>query len=352
MTQAETIPIIPHQAGLPTIQPAQYPRQWPGIYPNSLDRHPSVVSRKALDRAVQHIEAAQLLGSEQLIGYLHDLYRRNCKAGTIRYAAVAICCFLRLLEERSVVRLEDIRRRHIGAFIEHEQDRGLKVSSVRQRLQNVYAFVRYLEREDRVNPELLLRKIHLKLPQGLPRAIAPEDVLKLLSVVDHVRDRAIILLLLRTGMRIGEALNLLVSDMDLNGRTVKIYEGEKNCVGRVVYLSDDARKALVDWIRERQPHKQRLFYGRGRSYLGYNSARMRFQKHLQEAGLGDKGYTLHCLRHTCATELLNAGMRIECLQQLLGHSKLEVTRIYARLTDKTREDEYFKAMAIIEGGRL
>ena len=66
--------------------------------------------------------------------------------------------------------------------------------------------------------------------------------------------------------------------------------------------------------------------------------------------LSFKGYTVHCLRHTFATELLNAGMRLECLQQLLGHSNLEVTRIYARLTDKTREEEYFKAMAIIEKG--
>ncbi len=352
MTHAEIIPDTTHPSVLAPDQFPQYPRQEPVAPSNSLGRHPSLLSRKALDRAVQNIEAAPMLGSEQLIGYLHDLYRRNCKAVTIRSAAVAICSFLWILKQRSVGRLEDIRRTHIGAFVEHEQDRGLKISSVRQRLQNVYAFVRHLDRENRVNPELLLRKIHLKLPQGLPRAIAPEDVLKLVSVVEHVRDRAIILLLLRTGMRIGEALNLLVSDVDLNGRTVKIYEGEKNCVGRVVYLSDDARKALVDWIRERQPQKQRLFCGRGRSYLGYNSARMRFRKHLQEAGLGDKGYTLHCLRHTCATELLNAGMRIECLQQLLGHSKLEVTRIYARLTDKTREDEYFKAMAIIEAGRL
>jgi site-specific recombinase XerD len=352
MTPAESIPVIPHPCVLPTSQLPEYPRQEPITHRNSLDRLPSLLSRKALDRAVQHLEAAPVLGGEHLVGYLHELYRRNCKAITIRSAAVAIWSFLRLLKQCSIVRLEDIRRAHIGAFIEHEQDRGLKISSVRHRLQNVYAFVRYLGREDRVVPELLLRKIHLKLPQGLPRAIASEDVVKLLSVIDRVRDRAIILLLLRTGMRIGEVLNLVVSDVDLSSRTVKIYEGEKNCVGRVVYLSEDARKALADWIRERQAHQPRLFYGRGRSGLSYNSARMRFRKHLQQAGLADKGYTLHCLRHTCATELLNAGMRIECLQQLLGHSKLEVTRIYARLTDKTREDEYFKAMAIIEAGRL
>jgi site-specific recombinase XerD len=174
-------------------------------------------------------------GLENVIDYLQDQYRRNCKAATIRSAGIAICLFLVFLKQRGIGKLEDIRRQHIGAFIEHEQDRGLMITSVRQKLQNVYAFMRYLSREeDRVVPELLLRKIHLKLPQRLPRAIPAEDVMKLLSVVDHVRNRAIILLLLRTGMRIGEALNLQPTDVDLNERTVKIYEGEKNATGRVV----------------------------------------------------------------------------------------------------------------------
>jgi integrase len=75
-----------------------------------------------------------------------------------------------------------------------------------------------------------------------------------------------------------------------------------------------------------------------------------FGKYLEKAGLGHKDYSLHCLRHTCATELLNAGMRLECLQQLLGHSNIEMTRRYARLTDNTRRNEYFQAMAIIEKG--
>jgi len=75
-------------------------------------------------------------------------------------------------------------------------------------------------------------------------------------------------------------------------------------------------------------------------------------KYLRKAGLADKGYSLHCLRHTFASELLNAGMRLECLQKLLGHTSVEVTRRYARLTDKTREEEYFKAMAKIEKGEI
>lgn len=83
--------------------------------------------------------------------------------------------------------------------------------------------------------------------------------------------------------------------------------------------------------------------------MSYTAARRMLGRYLEKANLSHKGYSLHCLRHTCATELLNAGMRLECLQQLLGHSTVEQTRRYARLTDKTREEEYFRAMARIEG---
>ena len=80
--------------------------------------------------------------------------------------------------------------------------------------------------------------------------------------------------------------------------------------------------------------------------------RCRFERYLSQAGLSESGYTLHSLRHTCASELLNAGMRLECLQQLLGHSCIEMTRRYARLTDSTRREEYFRAMELIERGGL
>jgi site-specific recombinase XerD len=133
---------------------------------------------------------------------------------------------------------------------------------------------------------------------------------------------------------------------------VFIYEAQKTRVGRVVYFSDDAARALSTWLEKRDGKKDRVFYGRGRESLGYARARMLFVKYVKLSELSGKGYTLHCLRHTFASELLNAGMRLECLQQLLGHTSLDVTRRYARLTDKTREDEYFRAMGLIERGEV
>ena len=128
----------------------------------------------------------------------------------------------------------------------------------------------------------------------------------------------------------------------------RINESEKTASGRVVYFSNDAAEALYNWLMERKFFKERLFYTQGRASMTYATARNIFNKYLGKAGLLHKGYTLHRLRHTYATGLLNARMPIECLRDLLGHKNLEQTRRYANLSDKTREEEFFRAMAIIE----
>ncbi len=153
-------------------------------------------------------------------------------------------------------------------------------------------------------------------------------------------------------MRIGEALALTMNDIDLKERKVHIYQGEKNDIGRVVYLSNDAAFCLRRWFRYRDPEKKFVFYGKGETSICYSTARSLFKRYLIEAGLAQRGYTVHGLRHTFASELLNAGMRLEVLQQLMGHQDIEVTRRYARLTDRTREEEYFRAMALIEKGGI
>jgi integrase len=194
----------------------------------------------------------------------------------------------------------------------------------------------------------LSKSVSVKVPDALPKAIAPEDVRALLSVIDNTRNRALVLMLLRTGMRIGEPLSLRVQDIDLKEQKVFIHEARKTGVGRVVYFSADAKEALVAWLKKKDPREDVLAYGKKYESITYAAARLMFVRCLKKAGLLHKGYTLHCLRHTFASELLNAGMRLECLQPLLGHTSVEVTRRYARLTDKTREEEYFRAMALIE----
>ena len=301
--------------------------------------------RKVLDRLLQRAAAdGDLTGSEHLSEYLAEKYRRNCSLSTLRLTATSLGLFLTFCRRSGKTTIEQVDRQDLEAFVEHEQDRGLKPNTVRTRLCCVYAFLRFLIRKKVLDHDLLERKIRLKLPDRLPRAMEADHVKRLLAVVDHIRDRALIMLLLRTGMRIGELLNTTVEDVDLNDQKIVIYKADKTGVGRVVYYSDDAREALMAWLRVRNPQHWRLFYAQGRSSLSYENCRMIFKKYLQKAGLQYHGYSLHCLRHTFATELLNARMPLECLRVLLGHTNLEVTRRYARLTDKTREEEYFNAM--------
>ncbi len=310
------------------------------------------LSPTLIDRILQRLSCMELPAKEHFERYMRHKWRLNHKPKTLASSFTSVMLLLDFYGRSGKRDIEEMERGDLEAFIEHEQDRGLRISTVRTRLACIIAFLHFLMEQDVISGSPLRRSIKLKLPDVLPRAMNPADVRKLLSVVDDIRDRALILLLLRTGIRIGEALGLRLNDLDIKDRKVHLFEGEKNSMGRVVYLSDDALFAIKLWLRRRDKNKEFIFYGQGNGHICYSTGRGLFVKYLKKAGLDQKGYTVHCLRHTFASELLNAGMRLECLQQLLGHQDIEVTRRYARLTDRTREEEYFRAMAIIEKGGI
>jgi len=291
-------------------------------------------------------------GKNYIENYLRDQYRRNLRLSTIENSLTAIVSFMVLVKQDGKNRLEEVTRGDLGAFIEHEQDRGLKPATVRLKLDLLKAFIRYQIEKEVIPAEVLFKRMIIKVPDSLPKAMEIEDEAKLLSVIKHVRNRAMILLMLRTGMRIGELLNLKANDIQLADKKIDIWEAQKNRIGRVVYFSEDAADALKIWLQQRDPKKKFIFYGYKRDTLTYAGARIMFCKYLEKANIAHKGYTLHCLRHTNASSLLNAGISLECLRELLGHTSVEVTRRYARLTNTTREKEYFKAMGKIERGEL
>jgi len=304
----------------------------------------------SLGKLLKKLSEKDIPCKKHIEGYLRDQHRRNCRPSTLRTSLTSIDTFLAFIKKAGKTYLEEITRSDLLAFIEHEQDRGLKATSIRTRMRSLTAFLRFAMEDGVVRPEIFSKRIIIKIPDSLPRAIEPDDVEKLLSVIDKIRDKAMILVLLRTGMRIGELLSTRLQDVHLKEKRIEIYEAHKNRVGRVVYLSDDARDALINWLNKRDNRTEFVFYGQRNKPLSYPAARMVFVKYLKKTGLSHKGYTLHCLRHTNASELLNAGMPLECLKELLGHSTVEMTRRYAKLTDMTREREYFKAMSIIEKG--
>jgi len=304
---------------------------------------------KARKTVFQRLSDKRFLGKLHLVKFLYQKQLRLCSHRTLSNYCIALTFFLRFAQKIGRTSVEELTADDLGAFVEHEQDRGLSPATLSLRLHCFYNFARYLEEEKVLPADRFARKIRVKRPDVLPRAMAPADVKLLLAVIGNARDRAMILVLLRSGLRIGELLGVRMEDVRLDEKKILVWEGEKNLTGRTVCLSEDACCALERWFERRDPRKTNVFYAQAHSSMSYTTAREIHRKYIEKAGLAGKGYTLHSLRHTFATDLLNAGMRLECLQQLLGHNSLEMTLRYARLTDRTREDEYFKAMAVIEG---
>jgi len=316
--------------------------------------HPSTpgtlpYKRRILDRWTERITTSGLPGTDIVADYLHEKYIKNLSFHTIDHSGGTILAFLRYLD-RQGSSLLTLTRRDIGAFVESEQDKGLKVVSIISHLRVIYALVAYLVRQKLIDPELLHHKVRMQEPDALPRAIPDEDIKSLFAAVTSVRDRALLILLYRTGMRIGELLQVKVDDIILPDQTILLYVGSKNYEGREVYYSSDAEQALKDWLRTRDPTKRYLFYGRSDKPLSYGTAWLVMRKTLERAGLSDKGYSPHSLRHTFATEMINHGMRVEVLQQILGHQDIEMTMRYARLSNQRIEEDYYRAMRIIAGG--
>ncbi len=140
------------------------------------DQHKSTIIKQIL----QKLSKTDLPEQERVQCYMRHKWRLNHKPNSFRNSLKAIELFLTFYTSLGKCRLEEIVRDDLEAFVENEQDRGTKITSARTRLMYLLGFLRFLI-EDNVIPETLLRrKIRLKLPDLLPRAMNPGDVQKLL----------------------------------------------------------------------------------------------------------------------------------------------------------------------------
>ncbi len=140
--------------------------------------------KKGIDRVLARLSCMEFPGKGYVEDYLRHQYRRGFKLSTLRGTLTACELFLSFLRNDGKASLEQITRQDIEAFVEHELDRGLTIVTVKTRLAVVYTFLRFLHERGIVEAELLVRKIRLRLPDPLPKAINPDDANRLLSVVE------------------------------------------------------------------------------------------------------------------------------------------------------------------------
>ena len=173
-----------------------------------------------------------------------------------------------------------------------------------------------------------------KIPKTLPHYLTLDESKRLLSVVDgknKEREYCILCIFLNCGLRISELVGLNLQDD--HGDSLRILgKGSKE---RVVYLNDACREALDRYLAVRKeiapPRTTAMFLSNRRTRISCDSVQVMVKKNLTRAGLDASQYSTHKLRHTAATLMLQNGVDVRTLQEVLGHEHLNTTQIYTHV---------------------
>ncbi len=280
---------------------------------------------------------------ETIERYRRSLKRKNFSAHTIKNYVHRIHMFTLWLR----VPLDHVTRREIGGYLDHLLEKRLSPKTITCHLQTVRLFYDYLIDEEEMVIENPVRKISIRLPKPLPRHLKDRDVDNFLAVIEDVRDKAMFMLMLRCGLRVEEVARLTVDAVEYRKRQVFVACG-KGAKDRVVYLSDDARTALEAYRQRRSSKARKLFLVQKGPLTGtpisVRGIQKRIEYYAQKCGLP---VSCHRLRHTFATQLLNADAELASIQDLLGHAHITTTQRYCHVANLKVQRDYYKAMETV-----
>ncbi len=280
-----------------------------------------------------------------IINFRRYLKRRNYSPHTVKYYLNIIKQFVLWLnvplEQADVDKIED--------YIDYLHQKRMQPASINLYLAIIRVFYNYLKYEEKVN---LLNPVkancRLRVPKPLPRAMREDQVDQLFEVIKTKRDWAMFRLMLRCGLRVEEVANLTLGDIDIKQRRIMVVNG-KGGKDRVVYISDDATDGLLAYFKLRSHQRvKKVFLVEKGDYKGQPISVRGIQKRMEYyASKTGLKISCHHLRHTMATQLLNADAEVASIQDLLGHNWISTTQRYCKVSNVKVKRDYFNAMGKI-----
>lgn len=272
---------------------------------------------------------------KKYLKYLEDEKERS--SNTIKSYQIDLRDFEKYLKNKKTtilkVKEEDIE--NYKKYLKNERElasstRSRKTTALREFYKYLFkkGYIKYNPMKDIENPPI---------PERNPEYLTQEEIEKLLQATAgqtfQRRDKAIILLFLTTGLRISELVNIELEDIKGNILTVI---GKRN-KERQVPLPESTLKAIDDYLKSRGQLSNYLFISNRGNKMHVNTVQKMLDKYLIIAGLDTKRYTVHTLRHTAATTMLNAGVDIRVIQDMLGHSSISTTQIYTHVNNNLKQ---------------
>ena len=281
--------------------------------------------------------------TDSIINYRRYLKRRNYSHHTVKGYLNKLKHFVLWLD----IPVEAVDNHKISAYIDYLLDKRLSPKTINCHLGTIRGFYRYLrDEEDRqvINP--VRKGKSLRLARPLPKHLRDEEVILFFRVIKSRRDRAMFMLMLRCGLRVEEVAHLSLDAIDYRQSRLFVYNG-KGGKDRVVYISNDASEALAEYLRVRRPliKTKRVFLvdkGRCRGKpISVRGIQKRIEYYAKDCGID---VSCHQLRHTMATQLLNADADLVTIQDLLGHTRIKTTQRYCRISNLKVQRDYHRAM--------
>lgn len=217
----------------------------------------------------------------------------------------------------------------------NDQDNGISAASRARKLSAIKSFYKYLTvRTKQLTENPVQDMEYPKLRKSLPRYLTLEDSKALLRAVDgpnKARDLAILMIFLNCGIRRSELVGLNLSDI-YEDRIRVLGKGNKE---RVVFMGSSCKAAIDAYLIERNQmvltDNRALFGSRDKNRISVSAVHRLVKKHLLAAGLDASKLSAHKLRHTAATLMLQNGVDVKTVQEVLGHENLNTTQIYTHI---------------------
>jgi len=283
--------------------------------------------------------------TDSIVNYRRFLKRRNYSAHSIKNYMNMLKHFIVWLD----VPLEEATNQKVLCYIDWLLGKRLKPKTINCHLACISGFYGYLYHELGINVTNPVKTGYsLRLPKPLPRCLRVEEIDMVFGVMKTRRDRAMFMVMLRCGLRVEEVAYLRLSAIDLRRQQIIVHNG-KGGKERVVYISDDARDALASYLKVRSACKaKKIFLVEKGPCRGDPISVRGIQKRMEYyAGKAGLKITCHQLRHTMATQMLNADADISTIQDLLGHNWVTTTERYCKVSNLKVKRDYYKAMEAV-----
>jgi len=297
---------------------------------NEMSEYLSVPQMKRLQEVMLRVFSEQkdekriISNDEYLKLFLDAKAIEGCSERTIQYYRVTIIKMLRVLTQPvRKITTEDVRA-YLSDYQRINSCSKVTVDNVRR---NLSSFFSWLEEENYILKSPMRRIHKIKTNQQVKEVISDEDIEKLRDNCQCIRDLAIIDLLYSTGMRVGELVNLNISDIDFESRECVVFgKGGKE---RRVYFDAKAKLHLQTYIGRRSDNNPALFVtlDAPNDRLKISGVEIRLRRLGRYIGI-DRIHP-HKFRRTMATRAIDKGMPIEQVQKILGHSQIDTTMQYA-----------------------